>query len=237
MKGFRMCRSAVAQVLLWWVAGMPAASHAGTLHLVPATSRIEYHIDHSVAGVTNIAGPVSGAAETDSAGFLRSAAVEVDLRGLQTGIGMRDRHVKSEDCLDVERFPTARFTWQPVSAVPDSAPTAPSSAAAAPDSVPGDERPASAAPDSAPGEARPPSAAPVTAPAMADSLFAGGTMDLHGQTHGLRVPLHVTREGAGLRVQGRFTFALADWGIKRPKRFMLAAGKTVDVRLDLHFEP
>jgi len=191
MKGFRMRRCAGARVLLWCsVAGLPAASHAGTLHLVPATSHVQYHIDHSVKGVTNDAGPVSGLAETDSAGCLQSGVVEVDLRGLQTGIGMRDRHVKGEDCLDVAHFPTARFTLQP-----------------------------------------PP------APAAADSLLANGTMELHGQTHELQVPLLVTREGPGLWLQGRFTFVLADWGIKRPKRFGLAAGKTVDVRLDLHFAP
>lgn len=225
MKGFHARRSTAARMLLWCgVAGMPAASHADTLHLVPATSRVEYHIDHSVSGVTNVAGPASGVAETDSTGSLQSGVVEVDLRGLQTGIGMRDRHVKSEECLDVERFPTARFTLQPVSAIPDTLPAAASSASAAPDSAP-----------AAMGTLAADSLAKGTL--TADSLVANGTMELHGQTHELRVPLQVRREGPDLWVRGRFTFVLADWGIKRPKKLMLAAGKTVDVRLDLHFAP
>jgi hypothetical protein len=38
-------------------------------------------------------------------------------------------------------------------------------------------------------------------------------------------------------VRGAFVLTLADHGIKRPKKLIFSAGKTVDVRLDLRFVP
>ena len=178
----------VGILLGWLLAAMPRPVHATALHLVPGQSRVEYHIDHSVAAVTDVAGPARGTAQVDSAGQLVSGQVDVDLRGLQTGIAKRDGHIKSAEYLDVEHFPLARFALAGTHAA-------------------------------------------------GDSVQATGTLDLHGETHDLHLPLRVTHDGARLHVEGRFRFALADWGIKRPKKMIFAAGKTVDVRLDLVFEP
>jgi len=167
---------------------MPQPLHAAALQVVPGESRVEYHIDHTVAAVTDVAGPATGTAQVDSAGQLVSGQVDVDLRDLQTGNTKRDHHIKSAEYLDVEQFPLARFTLR-------------------------------------------------GAPVAGDSVQATGTLELHGETHDLHVPLRVTHDGARLHVEGRFRFALADWGIKRPKKLVFAAGKTVDVRLDLLFEP
>jgi polyisoprenoid-binding protein YceI len=80
--------------------------------------------------------------------------------------------------------------------------------------------------------------------APADSLPPGawrararGTLQLHGQTRDVEVPVVLVLEAKKLRVRGGWTLALADYGIKRPKKLMFSAGKTVDVKLDLVFAP
>jgi polyisoprenoid-binding protein YceI len=65
------------------------------------------------------------------------------------------------------------------------------------------------------------------------ALRARGTLALHGVEREVEVPLRLHAQAGGVRVRGTFTIALADHGIARPKMMMLAAGKTVDVRIDL----
>ena len=199
--------SAAAVLLVTWgLAARPAAAPLA-LHVVPDSSRVRYHISHTLSDVTDLAGTPSGEAEVEGEGdsLGLTGRVQVDLRALRTGIGRRDRHVKSEDCLDVERYPACEFVLQGVAAD--------TSAAAAADA---------ASPRHWSGRGR-------------------GTLSLHGVERELEVPMHlwwldVPGQG-GIRLRGDFTIQLADFGIKRPKKLMLAAGKSVDVHLDLVFAP
>jgi polyisoprenoid-binding protein YceI len=98
---------------------LAAPAVALELHAVADSSRVEYHITHTISAVTDRAGTVSGRAEVDPArGTVHAARIEVDLRALQTGIEKRDKHIKSAEYLDVERFPTAVFAFSNV--IPDS---------------------------------------------------------------------------------------------------------------------
>lgn len=88
----------------------PAPGQPLHLGLVPDSSRVEYHITFSLSDVTNTAGPASGTVlATRAGGSDFFGIVSVDLRGLQTGIGRRDRHIRSADYLDTERYPLAEL--------------------------------------------------------------------------------------------------------------------------------
>jgi polyisoprenoid-binding protein YceI len=67
--------------------------------------------------------------------------------------------------------------------------------------------------------------------------IAHGTLSLHGVTHEVGVPVRLLWQRDRLRVRGSFTILLADYRIPRPRRLVIVAGKSVDVRLDLLFVP
>jgi polyisoprenoid-binding protein YceI len=67
--------------------------------------------------------------------------------------------------------------------------------------------------------------------------LATGTLRLHGVTREVEIPVSLDWQQSRLRVRGSFTIALQDYGIPRPKRLVIVAGKTVDVRLDLLLVP
>jgi polyisoprenoid-binding protein YceI len=175
------------------------------VQLDPAASRVEYHITHTLKDVTDVAGTPSGHVrlDTTAAGWSLEGYVTVDLRALVTGNDTRDRHVKSADYLEVEKFPAAEFRFLHAEADPKLA--------VASDSV--------------------------------AAVWIGrvrGPLLLHGVEHTLEVPVRLDavpgRDGA-LRARGTFVLQLADFGIPQPKKFMLAAGKSVAVRVDLVFAP
>ena len=173
------------------------------LRLQPDSSHVEYHITNPLGDVTNSAGTLEGEAHADRAGSLAlTGRVRVDLRQLQTGIGMRDHHVKSKSYLDVEVYPLAEFELR------------------------------GTAPDSAPGGA-------IQAAGMpgAQTEIMSGTLQLHGVTRDVEIPVTLQWQQEQLRVRGSFTILLADYGNPRPRRLVIAAGKTVDVRLNLLFLP
>lgn len=184
-------------------AARPAEPVPVDLRIEPDSSRVEYHITNPLGDVTNVAGPAAGRVHADSTGVLSvNGRVSVDLQQLATGIGMRDHHVKSKSCLNVETYPLAEFELHGVA--PDTAVS---------------------------GEAR---------PAGRDSVqpaVARGTLQLHGVTREIDIPVTLQWEQNQLRVHGRFTILLADYDIPRPRRLVIAAGKYVDVRLDLLFVP
>ncbi len=108
----------------------PGVCEPRLLQLDRAMSRVEYHITHTLKDVTDVAGIPEGHVRVDTTQgvWALEGRVSVDLRALVTGNQMRDRHVKSSDYLDVERFPKADFRI--VEASPDP------SLAVASDSVP-----------------------------------------------------------------------------------------------------
>jgi polyisoprenoid-binding protein YceI len=162
------------------------------LGLVPDSSLVEYHIDHTVSAVTDRAGLPSGRIDANPATrTVQTARVEVDLRWLRTGITQRDEHIHSAEYLDVAKFPMASFVLE----------------AAEPD------------------------------PASPTHVRARGTLSLHGVDRPVEIPLELVARDGALRVRGKFTITLADHGIKRPKKLVFSAGKTVDVRVDLLFAP
>jgi polyisoprenoid-binding protein YceI len=180
-----------------------AAPGPGThviLRIEPDSSRVEYHITNPIGDVTNLAGLPAGEVQADSVhGASLAGTITVDLRQLTTGIGMRDRHVKSPSILDVEAYPRAEFVLR------------------------GTETEAG---DAAVGRES------EGVPAMAH-----GTLTLHGVAREIDIPVQLRWQQAQLRVRGSFTIQLADYGIPRPRRLVIVAGKSVDVRLDLLFVP
>lgn len=175
------------------------------LGLVPDSSRVEYHITFSLSDVTNTAGPARGTVlATRAGGSDFFGIVSVDLRGLQTGIGRRDRHIRSADYLDTERYPLAELRIAEV-VVPSRTPEP---------------------------------AATATNPAGSVlSARVHGTLDLHGVRRDIDIPVDLDWRGEQVRVRGRFPIRLADHAIRRPKRLLLAAGESVEVRVDLLFVP
>lgn len=194
---------------IWLCAGGSAAG-GELLHLkVDAdSSRVEYHISFSLSDVTNSAGLPAGEVLADSArgvGFF--GRVSVDLRDLSTGIGMRDRHVKSADYLDVDRYPYAELQISEV--VADSNVTVGANSTTTGDG---------ASVDGSPARVR-------------------GTLRLHGVKQNVEIPVLLHWQGNRVRVRGKFSILLADHGIEQPKRLLLSAGESVEVRLDLLFAP
>lgn len=182
--------------------GTPARAAPVDLRIEPDSSRVEYHITNPLGDVTNVAGRPEGEVHADSARAMSLAGrVTVDLRELATGIGMRDRHVKSAKYLDVQGYPLAEFALAGVE----------------PDTV-----------TNAAGEAASPGGTPA---------IARGTLQLHGVAQDVRIPISMLWQQGRLRVHGSFTLLLADYGIPRPRRLFLVAGKNVDVRLHLLFVP
>lgn len=70
-----------------------------------------------------------------------------------------------------------------------------------------------------------------------DRVRVRGTLALHGVDREVEIPLRLERRAAALRARGTFVVTLADHAIPRPKKAIFAAGKTVEVRLDLYFAP
>lgn len=184
-----------------------AGAELRSLHVLTDSSRVEYHITHSLGDVRDTAGTPSGQirVERSDGAWRVEGRVIVALQGLRTGIGQRDRHIQSEDYLHVARFPFAVLELATV--VPDSA------AAGV-----GDSTGAVPAPERWTGRAR-------------------GSLDLHGVVRPVEVPVELAWVGERLRVRGRFTILLADHGIPVPKKLMLSAGKSVDVEFDLRLAP
>lgn len=232
------------------------ASSARVLHLLPDSSRVEYFITHPISNVRNTAGVPSGEIHLAPSllGWTVTGRVTVDLRTLETGIGMRDRHVKSEEYLDVETFPLATFEFVAVetdspAVVMTSAVESPSDGVNAGAGV--------GAPDSSlegmrardthltAGRVAQSVSSPRGGPPRIDpsslprswTASAAGELTLHGVTRPLQVPVEIAREGDDLRVHGTFSIFLADYQIRRPSKFLLAAGKHADVTVDLLWAP
>ncbi len=119
------CAAALCTALAVAQASSSRADLPRTLELDPTKSRVEYHIDHPVSAVTDVAGTPAGrlVSEAEGGAPRLHGSIRVDLGALQTGISMRDRHIKSAEYLDVEKYPLAEFRLDSlVAASPSGAP-------------------------------------------------------------------------------------------------------------------
>jgi polyisoprenoid-binding protein YceI len=89
---------------------------ATTWNLDTAHSAISFSVRHMVfAKVRGRFATWSGAASLDTQDLTRSSVeVEIDSSSIDTGVGDRDKHLRSADFFDVQRFPTLRFASKQV---------------------------------------------------------------------------------------------------------------------------
>ena len=100
--------AAVALAGLLW----PGAAGAEARRYVidPAASQVRFHATSKFMDADGRFGRVSGELRVDEASpESATGEVDVDVRTIDTGIGLRDRHLRSDDFLDVERYPRATF--------------------------------------------------------------------------------------------------------------------------------
>jgi len=74
-------------------------------------SSIAFSVRHMVfAKVRGRFGAFRGAVELDSSDLTQSSvSVEIDTASIDTGVGDRDKHLRSPDFFDAEKFPSLRF--------------------------------------------------------------------------------------------------------------------------------
>ena len=58
-----------------------------------------------------------------------------------------------------------------------------------------------------------------------------GTLSLHGAEHPVRIPAHVTIDGAHFSATAEIPVPFVSWGMKDPSLFVLRVDKTVQVKL------
>lgn len=105
---WRLAAAALVVAMLAW--NQPAA--AGSLHfgVQPEASEITFRATSRLMNADGHFSRFSGEVVVDPA-VLTSARISlsIDTASLDTGIGMRDRHLRSGDFFDAERFPTIVF--------------------------------------------------------------------------------------------------------------------------------
>lgn len=103
-----LARSRQSDGLRRLIAGRP---HCHRFQIDPLTSVVKFTV--SFLGLFTVEGTFSGLAGTiehqASNGGPSNVGAEVPLSSVKSGIGLRDRHLRSRDYLDVERFPSAVF--------------------------------------------------------------------------------------------------------------------------------
>jgi polyisoprenoid-binding protein YceI len=70
-------------------------------------------------------------------------------------------------------------------------------------------------------------------PDDASSLILHASLRLLDVDHDVSIPLTVTADESGLRVEGSFVIPYVAWGLENPSRFMLRVGKEVEIQFDL----
>jgi len=90
---------------------LPAASPAGTWELDPAHTSVQFKVRHMM--VSNVRGDfekVSGDITYDEDDISRSSAnITIDANSINTRVAKRDKHLKSQDFLDAEKYPLLVF--------------------------------------------------------------------------------------------------------------------------------
>ena len=94
------------------LAASPVSLEAADYRIDPAHSFVQFKISHigfswMIGTFDRLSGSFTYDSSGDSAG--QKVAVEIDTASIDTGHAERDKHLRSSDFLDVERFPTATF--------------------------------------------------------------------------------------------------------------------------------
>lgn len=90
---------------------IPAAAPAGTWELDPAHTSVQFKVRHMM--VSNVRGDfekISGNVTYDEDDISRSSAdITIDANSINTRVAKRDKHLKSPDFLDAEKYPLLVF--------------------------------------------------------------------------------------------------------------------------------
>lgn len=89
------------------------SAYADTYQLDPAHSSVGFSVKHMV--ISNVKGEFtkySTTFELDKNDNIKSVSVEIDASSLYTRNPKRDKHLKSPDFFDVEKFPKLTFTYK-----------------------------------------------------------------------------------------------------------------------------
>lgn len=100
--------SLAAAVIL---AGLSSPSQAKTYEIDPAHSAVSFRVGHLMIGkVTGRFGKFSGSVDYEKdRPKTWSAAASIDSASIDTSLPDRDKHLRSADFLDVEKFPSIEF--------------------------------------------------------------------------------------------------------------------------------
>jgi polyisoprenoid-binding protein YceI len=103
----RIAIIAVAAVCL----ALPAASPAGTWKFDPAHTGVQFKVRHlMVSNVRGVFENVSGNIHYDEKDISKSSAeIVIDAASINTRVAKRDKHLKSPDFLDAEKYPSLIF--------------------------------------------------------------------------------------------------------------------------------
>lgn len=78
---------------------------------------------------------------------------------------------------------------------------------------------------------------PATLPSGATRrLMVSGTLAMHGVERSLELPVTVSRDGDGFSASGEFSVRLSDFGMTRPRFFMLVVEDLVEVSFNIRGE-
>jgi polyisoprenoid-binding protein YceI len=187
---------------------LAGVAHAGSRsYAVNSTgwSRVTFESNAPIEDIVGVTTAVSGTLAVDVTAPEKggSADVTVDLTQLKTGVDKRDEHMRSADFLDTAKHPTATFQLTSVD-------------------IQGDPRAAGGA-----------------------AATGHGKLTIKGVTRDVEVPVKVAFRplddklkklgytGDVLRVTGKFTIQLSDYGIKVPAMLGQKVSNTVDITIAL----
>lgn len=105
-------RSVKAVFVACMIAALPVPAGAADYRIDPAHSFVQFKISHlgfswMIGTFDKISGSFTHDSSGDPAG--QTISVEIDTASVDTGHAERDKHLRSGDFLDVNRFPTATF--------------------------------------------------------------------------------------------------------------------------------
>jgi polyisoprenoid-binding protein YceI len=141
---------------------------------------------------------------------------EVELAGIDTGIGLRNRHMR-DNYLEVEQYPYATFEGTIEAVRPTEASV---------DAV-GPEREIGALQE----------ATPAAGGGNGFTVLATGTFGVHGVSRPRSVPCTLSPEGAGYRVRCAFQVLLSEHDVEIPQVMFLKLADEIQLELDFALKP